>query len=1179
MACRGLDDTEPDTLREVYLLACDERKLPSEVSTTLLSLSSRSPLAAAEPVALPLEPPQAQPSASPTLDGEQPAEVLLKAKKKYKPVALKVRPIVGELPKEYRIVRNRIGDPLQAMPKLDPNPTPYAPTGRYTAERRDQVRADHQDFLWPAELDLVDDLMCKQNDAFAWDDAERGTFRADMFPDVRIGVVPHVPFIERNFPIPPGIYKQASELIKRKISSGVYEPSNASYRSRWFCVLKKNGDIRIVHSLEPLNRITIQHSGVPPIPEHLAEQFAGRACGATLDLYVGYDERRLAEESRDLTTFQTPFGAMRLTTLPMGWSNSVPIFHDDVTFILQPEIPHVTIPYIDDVPIKGPATDYRDAEGNYETIPSNPGIRRFVWEHLLDVNRVVQHMKHAGGTFSGKKLVLCAAEIVVVGHRCTPEGRRPETKNVDAIVNWGPCRDLSEVRAFLGTVGVARIFIKNFAKKAHPLVKLTRKDVPFEFGAEQLQAMAELKRSLLESPALRAIDHESEAPVILAVDTSYIAVGYQLCQQDLADARIRYYSRFGSITLNEREARFSQPKLELYGLYRALKALKFYLLGVRNLVIEVDARYIKGMLDNPDIAPAASVNRWIIGIRMFHFELVHVPGEHHGPDGLSRRPRQPGDRDEVDDDEFDDWVDNLYGFLHLINPPPRLVDADLADPDREPTGTVDVLFQQTAGTTAKLPTVTAVEYSKVPRSPTAQKLDERVDQVKRWLLGDGLPTFADAQTRARFERYAGQFFVDKAGRLWKLADDGAHRRVLDPSARGQVLVEFHDYVGHRGIYATKAFLADRFWWPEWQADVAWYVRTCHQCQVRQTRKVHIPPTVAYPSPPMVRVHADTMDMPAPYKHFFHARCATTSYCEGRAAKTQSAKTIGDWIYQDLLCRWGAIAEIVTDNGAPFVAAMEYIDKTYHVRHIRISGYNSQANGTVERPHFHVRDALIKACSGDAALWPSRVYSVMWSDRITVRRGLGCCPYFAVTGTNPLHPLDIVEATYLMPTPTELIPTSDLIARRAIALQKRPEQLATLRSTVFQRRVAAAHRFEAEHKNVIKDFNFPSGRLVLMRNTAIEKSLNRKTRPRYIGPMVVVGRNRGGAYLLAELDGAVLDRPVAAFRLIPYFAREDPIPLLADKLDLNAEQLQRLQDTTVTTEDLAELEGLADGEDE
>ena len=41
-----------------------------------------------------------------------------------------------------------------------------------------------------------------------------------------------------------------------------------------------------------------------------------------------------------------------LTTLPMGWTNSVPIFHDDVTHILQPEIPHVTQPYIDDVPVR-----------------------------------------------------------------------------------------------------------------------------------------------------------------------------------------------------------------------------------------------------------------------------------------------------------------------------------------------------------------------------------------------------------------------------------------------------------------------------------------------------------------------------------------------------------------------------------------------------------------------------------------------------------------------------------------------------------------------------------------------------------------------------------------------------------------------------------------------------------
>ena len=83
----------------------------------------------------------------------------------------------------------------------------------------------------------------------------------------------------------------------------------------------------------------------------------------------------LDERSRDYTTFQTPYGAFRLVTLPMGWTNSVPIFHEDVTFILQPEIPHTTIPYIDDVLIRGPATRYLSDNGSYETHPDNAGIR------------------------------------------------------------------------------------------------------------------------------------------------------------------------------------------------------------------------------------------------------------------------------------------------------------------------------------------------------------------------------------------------------------------------------------------------------------------------------------------------------------------------------------------------------------------------------------------------------------------------------------------------------------------------------------------------------------------------------------------------------------------------------------------------------------------------------------
>jgi hypothetical protein len=1086
------------------------------------------------------------------------ASVFLTQKRKYKPVAKKIKPVVTHTPEIYRIHRKIEGDPLADLPILQTNPPPFLPTGRYTQERKELVDKTHPNFLWPCERDLMHHFMCEQNLAFAWTDQERGRFRTDFFPPIDFPVIPHTPWIQKNFPIPPGIYDEVCEIIRRKMAAGVYEPSNSSYRSRWFCVLKKGGKaLRIVHSLEPLNAVTIKHSGVTPMPDHLAEQFAGRACGAMLDLYVGYDERPIAESSRDYTTFQTPFGAQRLVSLPMGWTNSVPIFHDDVTHILQPEIPDYTVPYIDDVPVKGPATRYIQADGTYETTPENPQIRRFVWEHFETLNRIVQRMKYCGGTFSGLKLFICVPEITVLGHLCTYEGRIPERSKANLIENWGHCKNLSEVRAFLGTVGLFRIFIKNFSLRAHHLVKLTRKAVPFEFGPEQIAAQADLKKAVIDSPALRPINYKSDSPVILAVDTSYIAVGYYLCQCDDDNRRIRYYNRFGSITLNERECRFSQPKLEIYGLYRAFRELRLWLIGIRNLVVEVDARYIKGMLNNPDIVPSASINRWILAILTFHFKLVHVAGTSHGPDGLSRRPPQPGDDPPIEDEHFDDWIDNLYGFMHMINPVNRLS-------QHRPLHQAFVHTVNEDDVPIQPPT-----YDLVPRSDRAIAEDDRLHFVRRFLI-DPLRPRSDNMSDAEystFVKYCTEFFIAD-DKLWRKDPQGAHKLVMDIDRRVEVMIGCHDDVGHKGFFATRSHIALRFWWPQMPSDISWFVRTCHICQTRQHRKILIPPIVATPAPLFGKVYVDSMHLPPSrsFKYFVQARCSLTQYPEFRMLRSENARGVGDFIFEDLLCRWGALTEIVTDNGSPFVKALEYLADRYKINHIRISGYNSRANGLVERTHFDVRQSLYKAADGDQSKWSQVAYSVIWAERVTVRKRMGCSPYFAVTGTHPILPLDVIEASFLQPAPKSVLSTTDLIARRAIALQKRSADLDRIYSKVFEARRTAAKRFERIHGRTIRDFDFKKGDLVLMRNAAIEKSLNRKMRARYLGPLIVVSRNFGGAYILCELDGSVLHRPVAAFRLIPYLARKK-IDIPMELLDISKERLAELQSTTDIDEDL------------
>ncbi|RPD67519.1 hypothetical protein L227DRAFT_464041, partial [Lentinus tigrinus ALCF2SS1-6] len=160
--------------------------------------------------------------------------------RKYKPVAKKVKPVLAPLPDQFRIVRKIEGDPLADMPPLSPHPPPFVPTGRYTQERKDAMDKLHGgDFLWPEERALLHQLIMQQNEAFAWNDEERGQFREDFFPPVVIPTIPHRPWVQRNIPIPPGLFDEVCAIIRRKEAAGVYEPSNSSYRSRWFCVVKK----------------------------------------------------------------------------------------------------------------------------------------------------------------------------------------------------------------------------------------------------------------------------------------------------------------------------------------------------------------------------------------------------------------------------------------------------------------------------------------------------------------------------------------------------------------------------------------------------------------------------------------------------------------------------------------------------------------------------------------------------------------------------------------------------------------------------------------------------------------------------------------------------------------------------------------------------------------------------
>jgi hypothetical protein len=165
------------------------------------------------------------------------------------------------------------------------------------------------------------------------------------------------------------------DVLKLKIVAGVYEQSQSSYRSEWFVVLKKNKKLRIVHDLQPLNNITIWNAGMLPIVDDFVDSFAGRQCYTVFDLFWRFDAWKIHPKSRDLTAFMPPLGLLQITSLPTGFTNALAEFQKCMAIILQDEISDKANIFIDDLPIKGPKTQYLGSDGQPEVLIENPGIQ------------------------------------------------------------------------------------------------------------------------------------------------------------------------------------------------------------------------------------------------------------------------------------------------------------------------------------------------------------------------------------------------------------------------------------------------------------------------------------------------------------------------------------------------------------------------------------------------------------------------------------------------------------------------------------------------------------------------------------------------------------------------------------------------------------------------------------
>jgi hypothetical protein len=210
-------------------------------------------------------------------------------------------------------------------------------------------------------------------------------------------------------------------------------------------------------------------------------------------------------------------------------------------------------------------------------------------------------------------------------------------------------------------------------------------------------------------------------------------------------------------------------------------------------------------------------------------------------------------------------------------------------------------------------------------------------------------------------------------------------------------------------------------------------------------------------------------------------------------------------------------------------------------------------------------------------WNQVVHSVFWAERITIQKVTGLSPYFMMHGVKLIFPFDLAEAMFLTPLKHQgMLTTTELIAWRVRQLQKHTEDLEAIRERVVAARFKLIREFERHFRVNIKLHNFQPGAYVLVRNLKVEYELSKKTKPRYLGPMVVVCRTKGGSYMLAELDGTISKLRFAVFCIIPYYPRCNKRVSVTEMTGVDNESIDKMEASKTVEPEEDDPEGALNG---
>lgn len=404
----------------------------------------------------------------------------------------------------------------------------------------------------------------------------------------------------------------------------------------------------------------------------------------------------------------------------------------------------------------------------------------------------------------------------------------------------------------------------------------------------------------------------------MIADASPTGLGAILLQEDVKG--MRRLIAYASKSLTDLERKYFQTEKEALALVWAVDRFKLYLQRTRFKLI-TDCKPLQFLFSSRS-KPCARLERWVLKLQSYSYDVLHEPGNTNLADSLSRLSL-------ADHNPFDSANES---YVQLV-------------------------------TKMSSPLAVNIEDIKVLSAE-----DETMREVREALNGN----FWSERAKL-FKPYSSEI-CESEGVLLR-----GERIVIPHVLQDRVLELAHE--GHPGIVVMKRRLRQKVGWPNMDKEVERFVKSCKECTLVSSVSAPEPLVrTQMPDKPWAHIAVDFMG-PLPSGHNLLVLVDYFSrFIEVIIMREITAKLTIQALHETF-CRYGIPETMKTDNGPQFVSeAMVEFSREFGIYLIKTTPYWPQANGEVERANRALKKRLqiSQETLNSDWKWDLRMYLLMYN---------------------------------------------------------------------------------------------------------------------------------------------------------------------------------------------------------